>query len=588
VSSPSYLVTPSKTNLRSWALRQQLSVLTPLEALRNKRFLSSGAVSQRLHDLHTELILIVEDLLPLDTGAATTAGELWKALQYRKAVALHETISIYTTPGYLLAEIQRKPQALALYNVEQELIQQVRHAHGTMELYKRQRELSHHQLVIMNTEPILKSLVEKRLCLGATMSDLDCMAVLAQPHFGRKNNLIFVDWLRYHDFFFILGYNATSKSLVLYDMIRKFNVRDAHEWVMENILKPQRKNPAEAPMIYNPPLAKLLSLVKPIHKFVKPGDILVFSPTGILNSIPLHAIPFESEDDYPVIYHNPVIYSSSNAVMRDCVDRAVQLCASSSPWKGAFYGDLRMPTTHPMEDASVRRSVEALSARFGDGTAVAVTGSKLNRKTFKEHLSDSTLVHFHGHTGGGTINRGLKMEPLAIEDIKNSDYYRQLWYESGCRSRDTGLFTVQDIFLANLNAPLVTLMACSSSEQDVGQSDDPIGLISALLTAGASSVIGMRRSLRLYIQVRLTFVHTGTLWPTDSSDGRAFSEIFYQEAFLAKPAPISNLALAMQKTVLKLRADGDEEHPRPPFHWAQFVLRNTFPLFGVQIVDVFE
>jgi hypothetical protein len=442
-----------------------------------------------LYDLRTELILILESILPLDARAATTGRRLWNTLQDRKAASLNETLGIYATPGYLLAEIQRNPQALALYNKEQELIQQIRHAKGTMGLYNTQRELVHHQFSIMNTNPLLKALIEKRLCLGAQLSDLDCMGVLAKPHFSPKHSLVFLDWLRYHDFFIILGYNATSKSF-LYEMITAFKVRDANEWVEENIRNPQVEDPPSMPLSYNPPLAKLLPLVNPIHKFVKPGDILIFSPTGILNSIPLHAIPFENEHDYPVIYHNPVVYCPSNSVMRDCVDRADRLCASSAPWKAAFYGDLRMAAIHPTEDANVRQSVEALANRFGDGVAVAVTGLKLNRNTFQEHLSGSNVVHFHGHATGEKINRGLAMEPLEMKDARNNAYYQQLWVESGFILKDSGIFTVRDVFLTNLNAPLVTLMACSSSEQDVGQSDDPIGLISAFLSAGASSVIG--------------------------------------------------------------------------------------------------
>jgi hypothetical protein len=454
-------------------------------------------VTQRLYDLSTELFLIVQDVQPIEGGFAARARQLWKTLQYRKAAALCETMGMYTTPGYLLAEIKRTPRALDQYNKEQELMERVRHAHGTMHLCKRQQELAAHQLD-MYKDPLLKSLIEKRLCLGAELSDLDCMATLARSQLGGttlRRNLIFVDWLQYHDFFLILVYNASSTSFLQRKLIGDFTVHDARRWVTENIQEPQRRSPREKAVPYNPLLADLHRLVKPIHEVVELGDILVFSPTGILNSIPLHAIPFGNRDDCPVIKHNPVLYCASNAIMRDCVDRADQLCASTSPWKAALCGHLGTQVTDPDEGANVQRSLEALATRFGNG-AVAVTGLNLDRNTFRKHLSGSNLIHFHGHTRDehmdrGPINRGLQIEPLALEDDESCDYYRQLWYESGFHKKDTGIFSTEDIFRTNLNSPLVTLMACSSSEQDISRSDDPIGLVSAFLAAGASSVIGM-------------------------------------------------------------------------------------------------
>src|SRR5262245_13032967 len=145
----------------SWALRQHLSVLNPLDALRNKRFLSANAISQTLYYFRMELSLILQNLLPPDTRKTMTATELWKILQHKKAAALHETIGMYTTPGYILAEIKKDPRALALYSTEQHLIKQFHNAHGTMYLYQTQRELMHHQFSVMDANPLLKSLIEK-------------------------------------------------------------------------------------------------------------------------------------------------------------------------------------------------------------------------------------------------------------------------------------------------------------------------------------------------------------------------------------------------------------------------------------------
>ena len=73
--------------------------------------------------------------------------------------------------------------------------------------------------------------------------------------------------------------------------------------------------------------------------------------------------------------------------------------------------------------------------------------------------------------------------------------------------------SVSELFTTNLPSGGVhfTIIACDSGKsQDIAPGDEPLGIIPALLHAGATSVLGCQ-------------------WPIDSCAGRAFSEAFYEE-----------------------------------------------------------
>ena len=108
--------------------------------------------------------------------------------------------------------------------------------------------------------------------------------------------------------------------------------------------------------------------------------------------------------------------------------------------------------------------------------------------------------------------------------------------------------------------PLVVNIACGSSTQDIQLGDEPLGLPTAWLIAGARAVVG-------------------TLWPIQSRDGRRFTEEFYGELESARRTGgldgMVNLAVALQKAALKMR---DDEEMQAPYHWAGFVLQGAWEM----------
>ena len=72
-------------------------------------------------------------------------------------------------------------------------------------------------------------------------------------------------------------------------------------------------------------LKMLFPLAKPVLDFSKPGDVILFSPSEALHSIPLHAIEVEGT---PLIERNPVVYTQNLFLLRKC--RLFRRLASAS------------------------------------------------------------------------------------------------------------------------------------------------------------------------------------------------------------------------------------------------------------------
>src|SRR5438045_8800571 len=105
-----------------------------------------------------------------------------------------------------------------------------------------------------------------------------------------------------------------------------------------------------------------------------------------------------------------------------------------------------------------------------------------------------------------------------------------------------------------MNDPLFMLMACNSANQQISVGDEPLGLVTAILCAGASSVVG-------------------TLWPVASETARIFATRFIDELTNIDGINMVDLAVALQTTVISLKADF---RTRLPYHWAPFVLHGSY------------
>jgi CHAT domain-containing protein len=252
------------------------------------------------------------------------------------------------------------------------------------------------------------------------------------------------------------------------------------------------------------PLRQLDPLVAPLEGMASEGDIFVFSVTDVLHSLPVHALWVEEE---PIIENHPVVYSASLTTFVQCQDRShaqkgdpqtMAVLAAYETADGEFKEDSLEERTN------IRKFVEELGRDTG---ATTFFGSASSKEMLAPALQSCSLVHFHGHCH-------LNKSAMTDQALVLSD----------------GNFSVRDIFDIKLMALHVTLIACESASQRITAGDEPLGIVSALLYAGASSVLG-------------------TIWPIASGCGREFSREFYANMRACNNEGITDLAVALQQTV---------------------------------------
>lgn len=311
-------------------------------------------------------------------------------------------------------------------------------------------------------------------------------------------------------------------------------------------------------MLTTEALTELNWLVEPLQKHSKPGDLLVFCPSGVLHGLPLHAL---SIDGQCLIERNPIVYTGSLSLLLNCYRRANTRAAtvySTSAVFGVYGKSGQSNGSKSTEEAKVEETLERVSSSLH---TKAVYG--ISPDAFVEKCRDQHVIHYHGHAVLGRAKQGSFGQSLLLADSSTDSNFLQwddaiedslLLGTSDALSASSGRavrLTARDMIARlKLSSAHVTLIACNSASQEFSAGDEPQGMIPVLLLCGATSVLG-------------------TLWPILSSDGRSFSESFYTS--FGETGSVVNLARAMQQSVLTIKA------ARPkPIHWAGFVLHGAW------------
>ena len=279
-------------------------------------------------------------------------------------------------------------------------------------------------------------------------------------------------------------------------------------------------------------LQQLSPLLKPLIEISKPGQTLVFSATGDLHRVPLHAITIDGE---VLIRRNPVVYTSSMTVL-DVVFKARKTheqtkSSTSHPFKAGLFGS--PPTT---------AGTKALSSLSKKLSTKPHTRDDFTTHHFANAIQDLQLdlLHYHSHAD--------------FTDTAPTD--QRLFFENAD-------LTLPDIFgLAPIaNSYHATLLACGSGMSKTSAiSGEVIGLVPAFLYSGASSTVS-------------------TLWPFDDRDAALYTRFFYEGFWKALKEGNServDLAKANQAAVLRIMDTKPEM-----YHWAPFVL-NGFWMMNVR------
>jgi CHAT domain-containing protein len=276
-------------------------------------------------------------------------------------------------------------------------------------------------------------------------------------------------------------------------------------------------------------LKQLQPLVQPLAHLTKPGQTLVFCPSGNLHRIPLHALELDGD---VLIRRNPIVYCSSLTALKAALQSRKRYESRRAPisrdsrdvgkhWKASLFGK-------PQSE----QGIEALQSLSDKLKVQPFMGDSFTASNFcSEVSSGSDLLHFHGHG-----------------EFKDEDPSKQ------CLLFDFGeSLTVDNIYdLSPAPRPYhATLLACGSGMSRTSLSNDVIGLVPAFLYSGAASTVS-------------------TLWKFDDKDAALFSDFFYSSFNMSLSGEDEirvDLAKALQAAVLAIR----ERNPAL-YHWAPFVL----------------
>jgi CHAT domain-containing protein len=168
------------------------------------------------------------------------------------------------------------------------------------------------------------------------------------------------------------------------------------------------------------------------------------------------------------------------------------------------------------------------------------------------------MGHYHGHARYG--NDDVLKSSLVLSNGKDLFTHN---IDDARLGRDE--LPVSELFNAKLmrGGAHFTVIACDSGTQDIAPGDEPLGIIPALLHAGATSILGCQ-------------------WPIDSRAGRAFSEAFYQELSRGGGPDgegcnrVVHLAKALQSTVRRLSSGELGAHYKQAYFWAPFALHGLW------------
>jgi CHAT domain-containing protein/TPR repeat protein len=456
--------------------------------------------SQRIYELALEIVCVFRP----DPIAA------WNWAQRSKARALADVLGIGSVPPTrIMVQIEQQPDSFNLLLEEREIAARIDKV--TVEERITLRQMLDEVWERMTHDPYLSEYLDLRT--GTALDAEDLVALIATD-VETVTSSVCIDWIAVGERLYLLALRPDSlserlcqRSPQLVELPLRLSQVGSF---IDNNLRPSnvlRASLRDTPEV----LRELDALIAPLRDLTDPEELLIFSPTGLLNALPLHALEIEGQ---PLLARNSVVYCPSLSVLRHCLAR--RKTRTEKPTV-ALFGD---PSGDRPESAKL---VLHLERHFGTKPLMQ---EAVTRDAFTTAIAGCDLLHFQGHA----VHK--PHEPL----------------ESYLELADSHL-TAREVFnLPNLQAELVTLGACESAANVMATGDEPLGLIPAFLYAGTNSVLA-------------------TLWKVNQTSAAETMRLFYDK--LIETDRTINKAQAVRQAMLAVR---DTPGFDSPYYWAPFVL----------------
>ncbi|KAF3922885.1 hypothetical protein ABW20_dc0100005 [Dactylellina cionopaga] len=460
---------------------------------------------------------------------------------------------------YQLGNLMRTPVGYTLNNWDAEEIERV---------VEHRREQIRNLIDEIEQYPSIRGALTLSLGLPATHEDMTWLANYRQD----DREVVFIDWAHAYDDIIVSIYRpggirivpglsvvvGTSQDAQIRIFKCKLTLPEVRNWVNEYLKNEDM--PLESKNAYDD-LDILNDLIEPIKALTDPEDLLVLSPTDILHGIPLHALTVgkgENGERVTLIERNPVVYIPSFSIMRQCIAKlrlGIELDVTD-PANSALHSStiIGVKVDYGEPDQAVAVSMEKMSKSLLGAEIISNNDCDLER--FTNAAGNTTdILHFHGH--------------MDYQDPRALQRYLVLGNDEQINGRE-----LADLKFPKGTAPLVAIIACLSGGQHIMTGDEPIGIIPALLAAGAASVIA-------------------TLWPTDSECGLRFGELLYEDRKYGGTRcdegsedvkKVWDIARGLRRAVLEIK---EREETSAPYYWAPFALHGSW-LRGTSWTGILE
>lgn len=513
-------------------LRRELSALGSLKALRQKqKFVSAKEVC----DLYQWAIGV--------SIGSQNYEAMWWWSQKRKARSLSDLLGIgVMVPASIRQRIARDESANELYQRLTSLQMALSVAPETENVYIRQNleEVEEE----MRKQESFKDFVVLRDGIVRGIADLKVLTSETDDLPTReKRDVIFVDWVLHRDLIYVLTANSSSPAESCVSSLLPIGISQVEKWMRDHFgTAEKRRDFLRRDSLKDPskPMRRLDLLIAPVVASTKPGDLLIFSTTSFLSSLPLHALrvgngnhPYEW-NGIPLIERNPVVYAPNFPITQICLTRSREGVKSEA--RGSvFFGVLDVEG----EAKAIYNQMERL-ANLDGRNGRSFCGERATKQTFATAAGEARLIHYHGHCrfavddplkqclvlapeaepashklhrvrtddiNNKTARKATEVDQVAEKDPRhaynlrdvlstdlpdpNSDF--DVLLSSDCPDNLDIMrtcLTVPEVFNLQLTAPLVVLVGCNSASQTVSTGDESLGLVTGLLCAGAASVVG--------------------------------------------------------------------------------------------------
>ena len=519
--------------------RHDLSALTVEEALDAKQKLRNNEDVQILYATAIPFYALQNDM-----------DNVWLNVQKAKARSVSDLLGLgIIVPAGLANCINLDNEAKNLLGREQELLREAQN-NKTDSQFIAQTKLDAHREMMKQNEH-LREMLELSEGVPVTISRLRALSESLQGQ-RSKRRILYADYV-------IVG-GRISLLVALPESIAVFDLRST-----EAQLDDWRKRHFQADQFLDhddsddniAALQELTPLVEPLGQVSKEGDLIVLCASGALHAIPLHAAPLGAESSGKcLIDRNPIVHCPSMTVFEKCVTRARQTPPKDSTSGQAMLAVYETPNGPDWEEQRAQTYDTFASLAEGIEDARVFTGADVTGSRFREECENAKIIHFLGHCNSSTENT---MQHLVIA-AGSQDVPSQQRANGVEKHADNDLevltapFTVSDLFATSIRTMHFNLIACGSASQVIGSGDEPWGIVTALLCAGATSV-------------------EGTMWPIQVGTGETFMEMLYKGLGSSGEDGIVDLAVAHQRAVKRLKKKRDTQ---APCHWAAFVLHGAW------------